>query len=247
MSAQARPAPGARLDAPDQLGGRREDTGARHGHQRRAAPPMERPASSLVLPATVVVLVALASSAAGIIHLLVAPEHLAEIPWLGRTFLVTGWLQVMFGWACLLRAPGRRGAVLAAAMNVAFIGAWAWSRAIGWPIEAPGEPIQAIDLTCVAFEGATAALLLWIAARPLTSLGWRRDGVGIAAAVLAAVVVSVALLLTPADTNGMNGGAFDRAEPGAASAGLIPSVGGDAAAPLVGERRAETATIRRRP
>ncbi len=195
--------------------------------------------------ATVVVLVALTSSAAGIIHLLVAPEHLAEIPWLGRAFLVTGWLQVMFGWACLLRAPGRRGAALAAAINVAFIGVWAWSRTVGWPIEAPGEPIQAIDLTCVAFEGLTAALLVWTAARPLASLGWRRDGVGIVAAVLAAVVVSAALLLTPPDTNGMNGSAFDRAGEGTGSARTIPSIGRDAAGTPAVVARASTATTRR--
>jgi hypothetical protein len=197
--------------------------------------------------ATVVVLVALASSAAGIVHLLVAPEHLAEIPWLGRAFLVTGWLQVMFGWACLLRAPGRRVAVLTAAMNVAFIGAWAWSRTFGWPIEAPGEPIQAIDLTCVAFEGATAALLLWIAARPLTSLGWRLDGVGIAAALLAAVVVSAALLLTPPDTGGMNGSAFDPAGAGAGPARTVRSGGRDGAATPVVVARAETVAFRRDP
>ena len=246
MNAHAGSIPRERPGAPDELGVGRADTPPQRAHQSGAAMTRTRPASSHA-PATVVVLVALASSAAGIIHFLVAPEHLAEIPWLGRAFLVTGWLQVMFGWACLLRAPGRRGAVLVAGMNAAFIGVWVWSRAIGWPIEAPGEPIHAIDLTCVAFEGATAALLLWIAARPLTSLAWRRDGVGIAAALLAAVVVSVALLLTPADTNGMNGGAFDRAEPGAGSARMVRSVGRDAAGTLDVVARAETATSSHHP
>jgi hypothetical protein len=102
-----------------------------------------------------------ASVAAGFIHLVFAPEHLAESWVLGVGFLAAAVFQ--FGWAAwafVARDP--RVAVVGIVGNSAFIAVWAISRSVGlpfgedaWVPEAIGRP----DLICIAFEAVIVALV----------------------------------------------------------------------------------------
>ncbi len=74
------------------------------------------------------------SAAAGIIHLVMAPSHLAESTAEGAGFLVAGWVQIGLAVALIRSSPPRRpllGAV--AAVNAALVALWAVSRTAGLP------------------------------------------------------------------------------------------------------------------
>jgi hypothetical protein len=141
------------------------------------------------------VLLAALSGAAGVIHLVMVPSHMAQSTVEGVGFAVAGWSQLLIA-ALVFLAPSR--AVLRAAVvaNLAFIAAWVVSRTAGLPFgENAGhaESVGFLDLTCVALEAALVLASCAVLARP--GLGSTLQGPRL---VLAAVVPIGILALTTA-------------------------------------------------
>lgn len=106
---------------------------------------------------------AIASLAAGGVHLATGGPHLQESVPLGVAFIVAGWLQLLLA-AAVWSRPSRATAVAAMAVHVASIGAWAVSRSVGLPFGHPGgAPFGLGGLSAVALEVlAIAALAVFL-------------------------------------------------------------------------------------
>jgi len=107
-----------------------------------------------------------ASLGAGLVHLAVVQEHLAEWWVYGVFFAVTGAAQILWGLGALARdrVPFLR---LVAAGNIALVALWATTRTVGIPIGPEPWTTEAVgraDVLCVVLELATA-LALGAAAR----------------------------------------------------------------------------------
>lgn len=155
-------------------------------------------------------------AAAGVIHLAMAPTHLAESGSDGVSFFAAGWVQIAL--AVLLVARPRRW-VLAATMTASavFIGAWIVSRTAGLPYGAhSGHAADAgfvdgvaVALEAVALAGAAGLLLRGV------SLGGARPRVSALTglAILAVLGLTTAALASPsardhaAASHGDHGGA----------------------------------------
>lgn len=155
------------------------------------------------------------SVAAGVIHLLVAPAHLAEARWLGVAFVVVGLAQltlaVLLRWALpvwlTVAAVAGNTAVVAAYVATRTVDVWfmpahgpghevdhlpvAGGRGNGVPVY-PGDRIEAVgplDLTCLVAELVVVAMLLVVLPARVRS----RVGSALAAtALLGAVAVVLA-------------------------------------------------------
>jgi hypothetical protein len=146
-----------------------------------------------------------ASIGAGLIHLVVGPEHVEEFGTLGWGFYLAAALQL--GWALVVlavlllrgRAPligaGRLGKLAAAgiAINVAILLSWAFARAFGLPAgETPWVPeaIGSVDSICAALQLVVIAAML--AGRRRAGRLVQRATVmpGFVAATLALVVIA---------------------------------------------------------
>ena len=79
------------------------------------------------------------SFGAAAIHLAAGPAHVESLGDLGLGFYFAALLQGAFALALLRGSVSRRLAWIGIALNVALIGAWAWSRLVGLP-EVPGGP-----------------------------------------------------------------------------------------------------------
>jgi hypothetical protein len=103
-----------------------------------------------------------ASLGAGLVHLAVVHEHLAEWWLFGVFFVAVGALQV--GWAVLALARDRVPAPRAiAAVNAGVIVLWAVSRSVGLPVgpeQWTPEAVGLADVVCAALEVVVVGLLL---------------------------------------------------------------------------------------
>ena len=92
-------------------------------------------------------LLALASAAAGVIHLASAGEHF-DLTWAhGMFFAVVGWLQLATA-ALLALRPGRRAVLAAVALAAGVIAVWVASRTAGVPFgpdAGEAEPVALAD------------------------------------------------------------------------------------------------------
>jgi len=109
------------------------------------APPTEHRGS--------VVLLAVLSAGAAVLHFAFAPDHLDEEATHGAFFLVVGWLQLLWALAVLLR-PSRR-VLLLGALNLGVVAVWVVSRTTGLPGEA-AEPVAFPDALATGLEVALA-------------------------------------------------------------------------------------------
>jgi len=133
---------------------------------------------------------AAAAAGAGLVHLVHAPDHVAEWAPLGAGFVLAGALQLLL--AFVLVARESRGWLAAgAAGSLLLVGTWAVSRTVGLPL-APGgpEPVGRADLLCVLLETGVAAGALLLLRKPAAL---RRDPgrsarAGVTAALAAAVL-----------------------------------------------------------
>jgi hypothetical protein len=149
---------------------------------------------------TVVVRLALAAlcAAAGVVHLVMVPQHAQESTLDGIMFLVGGWAQI--GLAVALLAWPRKVVLQATSVvNLACIATWTVSRTTGLPWGAnPGvkEAAGTVDQLTTLFEAVAVIVALAALIRPdlLRSMGDRAVLVG--AAVAAAVVVAASVVLT---------------------------------------------------
>ena len=132
---------------------------------------------------------AVAAAGAGVVHLVHAPDHLAEWPPLGAGFVLAGLVQLLV--ALVLLARESRGWLLAAvASSAVLVSAWGVSRTVGLPL-APGgaEPVGRADALCVLLELGVAAGATLLLLRPAVL---RRDpGRGVRAGVTAALAAAV--------------------------------------------------------
>jgi hypothetical protein len=142
-----------------------------------------------------------ASLGAGLVHLAVVHEHLAEWWVYGVFFAVVGAAQLAFG----LGALGRDRAPLArqvACANLALVALWAVTRTTGLPVGPQRwtpEPVGRPDLLSVALEVATVLALAVLARagdRPLS----RRPPASASryVALLFAGALAVSAMTTPA-------------------------------------------------
>jgi hypothetical protein len=125
------------------------------------------------------------SAAAGVIHLVMLPSHMAESTLEGIGFAVAGWLQLLFAVGILL-APSRALLRAGIVANLAFIGAWIVSRTAGLPFGAHSghaESVGFVDATAVAFEGALILASVALLARPLLGASRRGPSLAMAAVV----------------------------------------------------------------
>lgn len=154
-------------------------------------------------------LVASLSIGAGAIHLAAATSHAELLGDLALGFYWAALFQVAFALAFLAHPGSRQLARVGVAVNLAIIGAWAWSRTIGLPM-IPGGPesVGVADATTVVFQIVLVALLAarlvrldssLVKGRPAASLGT------VARSVLVVGIGFVALSTTIAVMDGLNG------------------------------------------
>jgi hypothetical protein len=111
----------------------------------------------------VLLLAALASTAAAVVHVAAAPAHWSEWPIGGVFFLLMAAFQI--GWAVMILAFANRFFVFAGiAVNLGFIGLWALSRWQGVPFGPHAGMPEAVGFADVL----TSLLEAWIA----VSLAW---------------------------------------------------------------------------
>jgi hypothetical protein len=147
-----------------------------------------------VPPAGLAVGLASLSAAAGAIHLVVAPDHLAAYWPEGAAFLVAGWAQLVTA-AWLLVRPGRRLLGGVAALNAAFLGAWLVTRTAGspWgPHAGHAEGVSLVDGAAVAAELALVTGALRARVRPTARVAGRAAAWVIPVGVLALASAAIA-------------------------------------------------------
>jgi hypothetical protein len=131
-----------------------------------ATPPPQdhREATSYSLPARA--LLATFSLCAGVVHLVMVPQHAQLGALEGWAFAIMGWVQVLSAVALIAR-PSRRLLEAIVVFNLGVIAIWVWSRTAGLPVGAhAGEPENAAtaDQLTTLFEGLLvvgSGALIW--------------------------------------------------------------------------------------
>jgi hypothetical protein len=139
-------------------------------------------------------LVAGLSAGAGLIHFTVVAEHTGGDAIVPIGFVLFGLAQI--GLAVALLAGWRRTQVVAAtaAVNLAALGVWAWSRTAGLPFDPYGgvaEPVASIDLTAAILQALAVTAAAGMLAAP-SAIRLPRAGAlaaGVAALGVASMVV----------------------------------------------------------
>jgi hypothetical protein len=146
------------------------------------------------------VLLAVLSGAAGVIHIAMVPSHASE--WLpeGIAFAVAGWFQIAF--ACLvLSRPSRLALRVGSLANLLFIGAWVVTRVWGSPFgpeAGVAHDASFVDIVCVLLEAGIVVTAWALLARP--SLGSSLSSsalVPLSAIPIAVVVLATAAIASP--------------------------------------------------
>ncbi len=148
---------------------------------------------------------ALASLAAGMIHVAAAADH-AEIPVMMVGFELVAILQVALGCLMFWRLPGRPLLAAGLAMMVASVALWAISRTtgLGWLVAGTHvEPVGFRDSACVLFElVASVGLLVLLrgSPRPVPQRILGASPLGLAGAL--ALALGVPALITGGHSHG---------------------------------------------
>jgi hypothetical protein len=139
-------------------------------------------------------LLALASAAAGVIHLASAGEHF-DVSWAhGTFFALVGWLQLATA-ALLVLRPGRRAVLAAAALSAGVIAVWLVSRTVGVPFGPDAGEAEAVALADAVATACQAVVLVVglalvtrpsLSARPLAP-SFGRPALAVGAVALAAL------------------------------------------------------------
>ena len=118
---------------------------------------------------TSVLVAALLSVGAGLLHAVAAPAHLAQAALYGAFFVGTAALQVLWAYAVATR-PSRALLLAGALGQLAVVATWAMTRTYGvplGPLAGRREPIGSYDLACTLLEvTAAACCVAALAARP---------------------------------------------------------------------------------
>jgi hypothetical protein len=149
-------------------------------------------------------LLAALSAAAGVIHLVMVPSHMAESTIEGVGFAVAGWSQLVIA-ALVVIAPSRALLRATVVTNLAFIAAWVVSRTAGLPFgENAGhaESVGFLDLTCVGAEAALVLASCAVLARPGLGSSLRGPRLAVAAVVPVGILaVTSAAIASPGARN----------------------------------------------
>ncbi len=177
-----------------------------NGHNGRNGHNGHGVAQANVTTRPIVASLAAFSAAAGVIHLVMVPGHMAEYAPEGIGFVVAGWLQLLIAFRLWTRLS--RGVLaLSVLANLAFIGVWALSRTAGLPVgphAGIAEEMSVVDLTCVALEGAFILLALGVLIRPALADIALPAGYGLLVPLIVAVLAS-AVLASPEARNHAHG------------------------------------------
>jgi hypothetical protein len=197
-----------------------------------SAPPEPEPTAPGRVDSTRPMLAALAalSAAAGVIHLVMVPSHVAEFAAEGIAFAVTGWLQLLLA-VRLWTRPSRPVLMLTVLANVAFIGAWAVSRTAGLPFgphAGHAESVSVVDLTCVGLEAALVLLAVALLLRPALSAIALPVGLGLVVPI-AVMALTSAVLASPEARNHAHGTHGGHGEVAAGHTHASAAAGGGAA------------------
>jgi hypothetical protein len=166
--------------------------------RRNVPPPAETPLDAVdVGPRRLLspwlALVAALSVGAGAIHLAATPSHLEELGVAGLGFLGVGIFQL--AWPMGYRFAARRPvAAVGIVVNLAVLGAWAWSRTAGLPFGPSAgipEAIGTADAAASAFEVVLVALL--VPQLATSRMAWRPLR-RVTSAALVAVVPAVGIV-----------------------------------------------------
>jgi hypothetical protein len=159
------------------------------------------------------VLLALLSAAAGVIHIAMVPSHANE--WLpeGIAFAVAGWFQIAFAVAMLVR-PSRLALRIGVVANLAFIAAWAVTRLWGSPFgpeAGVAHDASFVDIVCVAFEAGVVLMCGALLAKPMIGANLHSNTlVPLSAVPVAILVLGTAAIASPsASDHGHAGAAAD--------------------------------------
>ncbi len=137
------------------------------------------------------------SGGAGVIHLVAAPGHVAEIGVLAGGFVAAALFQLLWIRWCLA-GPARRAIAIGIAGNLALIAAWAWTRTVGLPfgeLAGGAEPVGFPDAASVLFEVALV-LGLVVRARGLDQTLTRRGSAGTLASIAVVPAIGLVLVIT---------------------------------------------------
>ena len=167
-------------------------------------------------PASRIVL-AMLSGAAGIIHLVMVPSHMQLSTAEGVMFAAAGWVQI--GLAVLLATRPTRSLLGATiAINLAFIGAWGFSRIWGLPFGSHAwhaESASFADLTTVGLEAALVLAAVVLILRPSVGGSWSDSQFVFASVIPVAVVaLTTAALMAPSTADHAGGSHGDHAAGG---------------------------------
>ncbi|HNS00988.1 MAG TPA: hypothetical protein PKM78_01240 [Anaerolineae bacterium] len=99
------------------------------------------------------------SVAAGLLHLLVMPEHFEEWPGYGLFFLIVALAQLVYA-VLLLRRPASRTLLVAGIVgNVLIVGFWAFTRTVGVPFGPEAGEVEAIGMVDTVSKLVELALI----------------------------------------------------------------------------------------
>ena len=153
--------------------------------QRADGPAPERPWSDGA--ADLGILLAGLTGGAGLIHLVMVPEHAGGGSWIDPVgFAVVGWLQIALAVVFLLRRGNRSLAIAAAVLNAAALGVWIGARTVGLPWGSHAgvvEDVGLVDGVCAGLEAGAVLVATVMAVAP------RRLKVGLLVPSIAAVAV----------------------------------------------------------
>jgi hypothetical protein len=175
-------------------------------------PPRRRQRFDLSSPGRV--LIAALSAAAGMIHLVMVPSHMAESSVEGIGFAVAGWVQLCVAVLVFAR-PSRMLLRASIVANLAFIMAWVVSRTAGLPFgEHAGhaESVGFVDLTCVGIEAALIVTCGALLMRPALGGALRMPALGFGAIVpIGVLALATAAVASPGARNHALGSHGDHA------------------------------------
>jgi hypothetical protein len=139
------------------------------------------------------------SFAAGVIHLVMVPQHAQEALRTGIGFAVAGWFQLAFGVAVIVK-PTRLWVRLGIFANVVFVAIWFLSRTIGlpdWTGDGSVEKTASVDALCVALEIALVVGAVALLLNPKLLARWTRPAIAVGVVIAGIVVATTAVLASP--------------------------------------------------
>jgi len=148
-------------------------------------------------------LLAALSCAAGVIHLVMVPQHAQESMRIGLAFAAAGWFQIGFGVAVVTR-PTRTWIRIGILANVAFVASWIISRTVGlpnWTGDGGIEATKSVDALCVGFEIAIIVVAAAVLVSPRLLERWTRPVLVVGIVVGGILVATTAVLASPSTAN----------------------------------------------